>query len=171
MRKPKTPILGILLIALGVTLLLDRLDIIYFGWGKIFWMFLCIWGGVLAVQGFSLKRRGRIFWGSLLFFVSLFFSLSQWGLFWWSDELWVGGMSLALGMAFLMLVVFEPGNIGVLVPALLFGGFGATMILVDYNYVDWWDVRHYLANYWPLLLVVWGVAILLKRKPQASSSN
>ena len=129
MNKPKTPILGIVLIALGATLLLDRLDIIYFGWGKIFWMFLGIWGAVLAVQGFSLKRRGRIFWGSLLFFVSLFFSLDQWGMFWWSDALWVGGMSLALGMEFLMLVVFEPGNIGVLVPALLFGGFGATMVL------------------------------------------
>jgi hypothetical protein len=169
MTKPRTPIFGILLIALGVVLLLDRLDIIYFGWGKIFWTFLGIWGAVLAVQGFQLKRRGRIFWGSLVFFVSLFFSLDQWGMFWWSDELWVGGMSLALGMAFLMLFVFEPGNVGVIVPALLFGGFGAAMILVDYNYLDWWEVRHYLMNYWPLLLVLWGIVILFKRTPKAPS--
>lgn len=171
MKKPKTPIFGILLIALGAMLLLDRLDIIYFGWGKIFWIFTGIWGAVLSVQGFSLKRRGRIFWGSLLFFVSLFFVLEQWGMFWWSDELWVGGMSLAFGMAFVMLFLFEPRNFGVLVPALLFGGFGAAMILVDYEYLNWWDVRHYLRDYWPLLFVLWGIAIIVKRRPQASSSH
>ena len=171
MSKPRTPIFGILLIALGATLLLDRLEIIYFGWGKIFWMFLGIWGAVLAVQGFSLKRRGRVFWGSLVFFASLLFSLDQWGVFWWSDELWVGGISLALGMAFLMLFVFEPGNFGVLVPTFLFGGFGAAMILVDYNYLDWWDVRHYIRNYWPLLLVLWGIAILLRKRTRTSSTS
>lgn len=167
--KSKTPIVGILLIVFGSMLLLDRLNVIYFGWGRIFWMFTGIWGAVLAVQGFSQKRRGKIFWGSLLFFVSIFFLLDQWEMFWWSDYLGLAGMSLALGLAFLMLFFFEPRNIGVLVPAILFAGFGGVMFFVEYDYLYWWEVRRYISDYWPLLLILWGVAILLKRRPQASS--
>jgi hypothetical protein len=167
--KSKSTVFGIFLIALGSVLLLDRFEIIYFGWGRIFWMFLGIWGAVLAVQGFSMKRRGRTFWGSLLFFFGIFFSLDAWDLIWLTDELGFGGMSLALGLAFVMLYVFEPRNVGVLAPAVLFVGFGAAMILVEYNYLDWWEVRRAIRDYWPVALILWGVAILLKRKPQAST--
>lgn len=165
----KSSIFGILLIVLGSILLLDRLEVISFGWGRIFWMFLGIWGAVLAVQGFTMKRRGRIFWGSLLFFFGIFFSLDAWNLIWLTDELGFAGMSLALGLAFVMLYVFEPRNVGVLVPAVLFVGFGAVMILVEYTYLDWWEVRRAIRDYWPVVLILWGLAILLKRRPQASS--
>lgn len=165
----KSSIFGILLIALGSMLLLDRLEVISFGWGRIFWMFLGIWGALLAVQGFSMKRRGRIFWGSLLFFVGFVFSLDAWDLIWLTDELGFGGMSLALGLAFAMLYIFEPRNVGVLVPTVLFVGFGAVMILVEYNYLDWWEVRRAIRDYWPVVLILWGAAILLKQRPQASA--
>jgi hypothetical protein len=167
----KSRIFGVLLIALGSMLLLDRLEVISLGGGRIFWMFLGIWGGLLAVQGFSMKRRGRIFWGSLLFFLGIFFSLDAWDLIWLTDELRFGGISLALGLAFVMLYAFEPRNFGVLVPAVLFVGFGAAMILVEYDYLDWWEVRRVIRTYWPLVLILWGAAMLVKRRPQPSQPS
>lgn len=167
----RSSVFGIFLIVLGSVLLLDRLGVISFGWGRIFWLFLGIWGAVLALQGFTMKRRGRIFWGSLLFFLGILFSLDAWDLIWLTDELGVGGMSLALGLAFVMLYVFEPRNLGVLAPAVLFVGFGAAMILVEYGYLDWWEVRRTIRHYWPVVLILWGAAILLKRRPQASPSS
>lgn len=169
--KAKSSIFGVLLIALGTVLLLDRLEVISFGWGKIFWMFLGVWGAVLAVQGVSMKRRGRIFWGSLFFFLGMFFSLEAWELVWLTDELGFGGISLALGLAFLTLYVFEPHNLGALVPALLFGSFGLTMILVEYGYLSWWEVRRFLRVYWPVALILWGVAILMRKRPAVHSKS
>ncbi len=169
MKKSKTPVIGILLILFGAMLLLDRLDVIYFGWGRIFWMFVGIYGAVIAVEGFSRKKQGRVFWGSLLFFAGVFYSLEAFDLVWWMDYYWVAAASLALGLAFFMLFVFEPRNFGVLVPTLLFGGFGAMVYLAEHKYLDWWEVRHYIRDYWPLLLILWGLAIVFKRRPQTTS--
>jgi hypothetical protein len=164
-------VFGILLIALGAMLLLDRLEVVSFGWGRIFWMFIGLWGALLAAQGFTLKRRGRIFWGSLLFFLGIFFTLDAWDLIWLTDELGFGGVSLALGLAFVMVYVVEPRNFGVLVPAMLFVGFGVAMILVELNYLDWWEVRRVIRTYWPLVLILWGAAMLVKRRPQPSQPS
>jgi hypothetical protein len=70
-----------------------------------------------------------------------------------------------------MLFVYDPRNVGILIPALIFGGFGATVFLVEWDYLDWWDVRYYIRNYWPVLLILLGFGIILKRKPQASSQS
>jgi hypothetical protein len=155
-------------------LLLDRLNVIDFGWGRIFWMFTGIWGAVITVQGFSIKRRGRVFWGSLLFFVAVVFLFDQWDYVWWSDAMILGGLSLALGLAFLMLFLFEPKNLAVLIPGLLFAGIGAVMVLVEFDYLSWWEVRRFIRDYWPVLLIVWGVAIVVRRRPRTllnSKSN
>jgi len=169
MKQSKLSIIGVLLIAFGSVLLLDRLDVIYFGWDRIIWMFAGIYGAILAVDGFTNKRRGKIFWGSLLFFASIVFSLYVWDVIWWMDYYWPSSLSLALGLAFLMLYLIEPKNIGVLVPAVLFCGFGGLMLLVEYYYIDWWDVRRVIRDYWPVALILWGIAILIRRRPQASS--
>jgi hypothetical protein len=66
---------------------------------------------------------------------------------------------------------FEPRNVAVLVPAVLFVGFGVAMILVEYDYLDWWEVRRAIRTYWPLVLILWGAAIMLKRRPRVSQSS
>ncbi len=169
--KSKTPVVGILLIVFGSMLLLDRLNVIYFGWGRIFWMFSGIYGAIIAVEGFTKKRQGRVFWGSLLFFAGVFYSLEAWDLIWWMDYYWLATSSLALGLAFFMLFVFEPRSVGVLIPTLLFGGFGVMIYLVEYEYLDWWEVRHYIRDYWPVLLILWGLIIILKRRTQTTSNR
>ncbi|MCI0707508.1 MAG: DUF5668 domain-containing protein [Ignavibacteriae bacterium] len=168
MKESKISIAGILLIGLGLMLLLDRLGVIYFGWDRIFWMFVGIAGAILAVDGFTHKGRGKIFWGTLMFFVSVSFSLYVWNLLWWPEYYWPGSLSLSLGLAFFALLTLEPRNVGVMVPGILFSGFGAIMLLVEFYYLDWWDVRRFLRDYWPVALIAWGIAMLLKRRPQAT---
>ena len=168
MKQSKISITGMLLIAFGSFLLLDRMNVISFGWDRIFWAFTGIAGAVLAVDGFSNKRRGKIFWGSLLFFVSVSFSIYVWDLLWWPEYYWPGSLSLSLGLAFFALMLLEPRNIGLMVPGILFSGFGVTMLLVEFYYLDWWDVRYVLRDYWPVAIILLGIGLLFRRKPQAS---
>lgn len=163
MKESKISIAGILLIGLGAMLLLDRLNVIFFGWDRIFWAFAGIAGAILAVDGFTHKRRGRIFWGTLLFFFSVTFSIYVWDLLWWPEYYWPGSFSLSLGLAFFALMVYEPRNIGLLIPGILFSGFGVVMLMVEFYYLDWWDVRRIISDYWPVAIIAWGIALLLRR--------
>ncbi len=169
MTESRVSLFGILLVLLGTFMLLDRFALIHLGWSSILWMFGAAFGAAITVEGFLRKRQARVFWGSLMLFVSalLLMRLWRWVDFWGIH--WLAVLSLALGLAFLMLFVYNPRQLGVLIPALIFGGFGAAEFLVEWGYMDWWDVRYYVRHYWPVLLILLGVAILLKRRPQASS--
>jgi hypothetical protein len=171
MKESKIPLLGIFLIVLGSLMLLDRLDVVYLGWGRILWLVGAAAGAAFAVEGFVTKRQARVFWGSFLFYASALFLARLWRLIDFWGIPWVAFLSLALGLAFFMLFVYDPRNVGILIPALIFGGFGATVFLVEWDYLDWWDVRYYIRNYWPVLLILLGFGIILKRKPQASSQS
>jgi len=39
---------------------------------------------------------------------------------------------------------------------------------VEFYYLDWWDVRYVLRDYWPVAIILLGIGLLLRRKPQAS---
>jgi hypothetical protein len=68
MKESKIPLLGIFLIVLGSLMLLDRLDVVYLGWGRILWLVGAAAGAAFAVEGFVTKRQARVFWGSFLFY-------------------------------------------------------------------------------------------------------
>ncbi len=157
-------IFGIFLILLGVGLILNKLHMIHYGWGIILWVCLGVVGLVAVVQSFITRRRGVVFWGSLLFFVSIAMLIHKFILL--DFEPWdvPATFSLAFGFSFLMLFFYDPRRFGVLIPVLLFGGYGVLYYLWWWDVIDWFELKYYLHVYWPVLVILWGLSLIFRRR-------
>jgi hypothetical protein len=159
-------IFGIFLILLGAGLILSRLEILHYKWGIILWSCLGIAGLAAAVQAFITRRRGLVFWGSFLFFSSIAMLVHKFELFDFAPWDVPATFSLALGISFLMLFFYEPRRFGVLVPVLFFGGYGVLYYLWWWDVIDWFEMKHYLHTYWPVLIILWGISLIFRRRQQ-----
>jgi hypothetical protein len=72
--------------------------------------------------------------------------------------------SLALGLSFLMVFFYDPRRFGVLVPVLLFGGYGVLYYLWWWDVIDWFEMKHYVQTYWPALIILWGISLIFRPK-------
>src|SRR5581483_1110421 len=41
---------------------------------------------------------------------------------------------------------------------------GVIFLLLNFGYVSWFRIGHYFARYWPVVLILWGVARLLENR-------
>jgi hypothetical protein len=155
---------GIFLILLGVGLILHKLHILHYSWGIILWACLGVVGLSAVIQAFITKRRGVVFWGSLLFFVSVAMIVHRYIIFDFAPWDVPATFSLALGLSFLMLFIYEPRRFGVLVPVLFFGGYGVLYYLWWWDVIDWFEMKHYVSMYWPALVILWGLSLIFRRR-------
>jgi hypothetical protein len=160
-------IAGIFLILAGSMLILSKLHFMSYSWKFIFWACFGVLGFVMAVQGFITRRRGRVFWGSLFFFAAIALLMHRMDAVRMAPMDFPAIVSLAAGLAFLVLFVFDPRRFGVLIPALILGGYGILYYLWWWDIVDLFDVKYYLRTYWPVLVIIWGMALVFK--PRNSS--
>jgi hypothetical protein len=158
------PIFGVFLILLGVGLVLNKLQVFHYNWKIILWICLGVAGIVSVVQAFITRRRGVVFWGSLLFFVSvtmithkfMYIDFAPWDV--------PATFALALGLSFLMLFFYDPRQFGVLIPVLFFGGYGVLYYLWWWDVIDWFEMRHYVFTYWPVFVILWGLSLIFRRR-------
>jgi hypothetical protein len=158
------PILGVFLILLGAGLILNKLQVFLHSWGIILWVCLSVVGVVTVVQAFIARRRGVVFWGSLLFFVSVTMIAHRFVLIDFAPWDVPATFALALGLSFLMLFFYDPRRHGVLVPVLFFGGYGVLYYLWWWDVIDWFEMRHYLFTYWPVFVILWGLSLIFRRR-------
>jgi len=156
--------LGILLIFLGVALFLDRLDVLSFRSGTFVWTVVAVFGAVLIGLAFVRRNRRSLFWGSLLLFFGGCIALYYWHVLPRSDFYILPLFSIALGLSFVTHFLYNPRNVVVLVPAVVFIGFGVIFYLWWCEYVDWYDFRRFARMYWPVLLIALGLAIAFQRR-------
>ena len=157
-------IFGIFLILLGAGLILSKLNFLHYTWGIVLWICLGVAGLAAAVQAFITRRRGVVFWGSVLFFSSIAMLVHRFELFNIAPWDIPATFSLALGLSFLVLFFYEPRRFGVLVPFLLFGGYGILYYLWWWDVIDWFEMKHYVHTYWPMLIILWGISLIFRRK-------
>jgi hypothetical protein len=158
------PIFGIFLILLGAGLILNKLHVFHYSWGIILWVCLGVVGVVTVVQAFITRRRGVVFWGSLLFFVSVAMIAHRFVLVDFAPWDVPATFSLALGLSFLMLFFYDPRRFGVLILVLFFGGYGVLYYLWWWDVVDWFEMRHYVFTYWPVFVILWGLSLIFRRR-------
>lgn len=163
------PIFGIFLILLGIGLILSRLHLLHYGWSTILWISLAVVGLASVVQACIVRRRGVVFWGSLLFFISVAMMVHRFAMVEFVPWDWPATISLALGLSFLMTFFYEPRRFGTLIAVLFFGGYGIVYYLWWFDIIDWFDVRYYVRTYWPVLVILWGLSLIFRRQPEKSS--
>ncbi len=163
-REPRLVILGILLIAFGTVLLLDRLDVFFVRWNGVAWLVGSCFGLFFAIDGMMRRLKGRLFWGTALFFVSVYWLLARWDVIHHHGFFVLPMLLFSLGISFLMLFAIDRRQYAVLLPAFLFCGIASVMMLWWWEVVEWYEVRSALRTYWPLIFVVWGTLLLFQRK-------
>ena len=163
-RNYTVSLIGVVLIVMGAALILSRLHIVPYRWDIIFWGSIGVYGLLATALAFVTRRRGAAFLGSVLFFFSIAAILHRMHLVESAPWDWFATLSLILGFSFLILFFFDPRRIGTLIPAILFGAYGVFYYLWWYDMIEWFDVMHYVRIYWPVLLVLWGLSILLHRR-------
>ena len=163
-RSGRFSIFGIFLILLGAGLILSKLNLFHYKWGIILWVCLGVAGLASTVQAFITRRRGVVFWGSFLFFSSIAILVHWFELLNFAPWDVPATFTLALGLSFLMLFFYEPRRFGVLVPVLLFGGYGVLYYLWWWDVLDWFEMKYYVHTYWPVLIILWGVSLIFRRR-------
>jgi hypothetical protein len=157
-------IFGVFLILLGAGFILNKLHVFHYSWGIILWICLSVVGVVSVVQAFVTRRRGVVFWGSLLFFVSVTMIARKFVLIDFAPWDVPATFSLALGLSFLMLFFYDPRRFGILIPVLFFGGYGALYYLWWWDVIDWFEMKHYVSTYWPVFIILWGLSLIFRRR-------
>ena len=159
-------IFGIFLILLGAGLILSKLNLFHYKWGTILCICLGVAGLAATIQAFITRRRGVVFWGSFLFFSSIAVLVNRFELLNFAPWDVPATFSLALGFSFLMLFFYEPRRFGVLVPMIFFGGYGVLYYLWWWDVIDWFDMKYYVHTYWPVLIILWGISLIFRRRQE-----
>jgi hypothetical protein len=159
-------LLGLMLIVLGAALLLSRLHVLDIGFWTIFWPLLMLLGMLSVVGGFSKNRRGKIFWGTVLFLYALYFFMQNLDFLELRGHVFPPATFLIFGIAFLMLFVNNLNDWYFLIPSLFLGLIGLFLIMADYGYLYRSEVWEAVHVYWPIALILIGIGIILRRKSQ-----
>ena len=160
----RIPILGTILVLLGVGLLLRQLHIVRIDGGAFLLLGLTIYGAATVIRSFWFDIRQQIFWGSLCFFSGILLLLGKYDLVEKSPFIYVPGFLIVFGLAFFVLYTYSFKDIHLLVPALLFIGIGVAFMMTEVGFWYVEDVKDAIGKYWPVALILFGGLMLLRRK-------
>lgn len=163
-KEQKIPLVGIIFIAIGAGLLLRQLHIVPFTFGTIFFGGVTVGGALLVVRCYLNNVRRGIFFGSLCFYGGMLFFLSECEYISHQPSVIIPALLVGLGLSFLSLFIFNPRDIHLLIPVLVFAGFGATFALTELGYWYYEDVWNITSQYWPLLLILFGLLIVFRKR-------
>ncbi len=159
----RLPWFGIVLIVVGGLMLLDRLDVIWFGWGAALWALIGVLGLVRGVDGFTRKKPGLVFWGTFLFLLGAYGLLRDLDVVELRSYWWFPALLLILGFSFFMMFLSSPRDWHLLVPSAALLSVGAAIVLTEYGYFYRYDVVHAIRMYWPVALIAFGISLVLRQ--------
>lgn len=164
------PLLPVLLIIVGAALLLDRTGVLAFGWWTIFWAVVALLGMYKMVEAFRTPSRGRMVWGTILFFVGLYCVLEDLAVLILPGGMLFPALLAIVGLGFLLALLRQPREWHLAVPAVALLGIGALMLCAELNYLPRWLVIDLIRQWWPAALVLLGAALLLNNRTETKSS-
>ncbi len=148
---------GSLLIFVGALLLAANL--LEIDWHKM-WPFLFFAGAAVNFSIFLADRRnfGVLMPATILLVYGALFLYCAWWGWWHMSELWPAFI-LGPGAGLLMMYLFGRRETGLLIPAFILIGISAVF------FVTFGPLRYY-SRYWPVILIILGAMLLLKRQKQ-----
>jgi hypothetical protein len=160
----KIPTLGIILIAVGLLLLADQIGIMRMSFWNFAMGFMVLFGATLVIRSFSRGDRNKVFWGTALFLLGLYFIFDSLDLITDRYTVIVPALFLILGFSFLMMYVYNLRDWHLLIPTIFFTGIGVLIFADSSGFFDLYRLENYLLNFWPLLLILFGVGLIAKSR-------
>ena len=116
------PIIGFVLVLLGVALLLNQMNIIHIGGWALIWLGLLVYGAAVVLRSFVSNDRSKVFFGTLCFLAGILFFLRKGGFIHGSFAIYFPAFIIIVGIAFFMLFVFNVKDWHCSSPQLFFSG-------------------------------------------------
>jgi len=160
----RIPLLGIILIAVGVFLLADQLGMLDLTFWNILSGIMVLYGAVLVIRSFVNDNRSTVFWGTLLFLFGLYFILESLRLVTHQYPVFIPAIFLILGFSFFMMYIYNVRDWHLLIPTIFFTGIGLLIISEELSILQAYRVEYYIANYWPALLILFGLGLIAKAR-------
>jgi hypothetical protein len=160
----KFPWFGITLVAIGAALLVLNLRVVHVGWPTVIWAVIGAVGAVKLIRGITARCRREAFWGVVLLAAGLLAAMVREDVYDIGPGVAFAGLMMAVGAGFIVMFLLAPGGWRVLIPALIFLVFGASIMAVELDFVDRWQVGRMLATFWPVAFIAWGAALLVPGK-------
>ena len=161
-QQQKSVIPGIILIIVGGLIILHKLDIFHIYWRDIYPVLFIGLGLWFFLNVFVKKQRGLAFPGTLFLLLGLFFVLRNYHIFYrfYIDEYWPIFL-IILGLAFVVQFLFRPQDWGILIPGTIFLVIGLAFLARTMHWLLPYEIEFYFEKYWPVLLILIGLGIIL----------
>jgi hypothetical protein len=160
----RIPLLGIVLIAVGMLLLMNQFDVIELTLWNFITGFIILYGGALVVRSFGTGDRSKVFWGTALFLFGLYLILDSMGLVTHHFPILIPAIFLIVGFSFLMMYLYNISDWHLLIPSLFFIGISGVIIAEELSLFQIYRFEYYLAQYWPVLLILIGLVLIVKSR-------
>ena len=173
MRKKSSILPGMVLVAVGTFLLLDRFNVYIFQWDLMLPVFAVILGLNFWLRALRYKPQRRVFTGTLLVVLGAYFFAKNYG---WIDDYFYYYNDFpiyptAIGLAFLSKFMFDYHKWWAILPAAPFLSVGFASFLYTLGILDLYDLEdsaYYIEDiffdfrtYVPLILVFIGLIIII----------
>lgn len=160
-RRWATVTSGLVLMAAGILLLLNNLEIFHFEFNKIWPVGLAAFGLLFFFSVPGKAHKGAVFPGAVFLLTGVF-------LFLWENRIIPRGdgtmwpaFLIIVGIAFVVLYIWDRRERETLILGVVLVALGAVFMADTYYYLPWgpWDL---ILKSWPLILVLIGGSILMR---------
>ncbi len=169
----KQSITAIILIAVGLLLFLEQVDLLYLSKGD-YLIYGAIIGGILwFINGVNRTDKKGVFAGSFFFSFGTILLLMRNHYFIQSDDFGFASFFLCLALANFVFVLFKRDRMNNIVFGLIFGIIGGGLLLSHLGYYPSWRFFYQVEQFWPVAIIIFGFILLYKglRKKEAINAE
>jgi len=181
MRRRGSILPGLLLLALGVFLLLDRTRLVIFGWDLFLPALAFLLGLVMLVECMKPEARCRPFWGTLLVvFGGFFFLWNNGTLDYLLYDYWPI-FPTAFGLAFIAQFLAKQRGWLTLIFGVILALTGGSYFLDYFGYIDVYslqdiayrieDLLYLFFDYYPVAIIVIGILLIFSSIRRSHAGN
>jgi len=153
---------AIILIVVGIVLFLEQFDLIYLTKAD-YIIYGSIFGGLLLlINGISRTDKKGVLGGSFFLSYGIILLLMNNNYFIRDDEFGVATFFLSLSLANFVYFLFKRDRITNIVFGLIFGVLGGAFLVAYYDYYPSWYIAEQIEQYWPVALILLGLAVIFK---------
>lgn len=153
---------AIVLIVVGVLLILYQLDLLDFSTADLISYGFVLIGGVFIVKSINRTDRRGILGGVFFSLFGITMILMREHSLPRNDEFGFAAFFIALAITNFAYLPFKKDKSTNLIWGIIFGAAGGLLLWAHYGYFPSWYIYEQFAVYWPVILIVIGLAMVVK---------
>ena len=162
MVKQTSYIPGLILILIGLLILTRNLGMYFLSFKDVITLGFVSIGALLLFQGIVRRNKTGIYPGTLLLLVGTWLTMERFRItnYYTMDMMWPLFIVIP-GISFFITYIFKPSEWQLLIPGSILTIIGGGFLLAEMEYIRFWQIGTWLGKFWPLLIIVIGIFILL----------